>query len=243
MLVQPENNPVLLVLAGGFGTRLRTAVPSLPKALAPIDGVPFLELQIQSWIEQGISSFVFLLHHQAELIVGFLENNRTRLFNDSSFRYVVEQTPLDTGGSVANAVAHCQLKGDFLVANADTWLSNGIAQMLNVQSPAVALVERKDCGRFGRVEFEADDYVSRFSEKAGSCETGWINAGLSRLSSDLFDDWDGTPFSLERGLFQMLVSNHTLKGVKLDSDFIDIGIPDDYYKFINWNSQGQRSIL
>ncbi len=65
----------LLVLAGGFGTRLQSVVSQVPKALAPVVGVPFLHLQIEHWKSQGIRSFGFLLHHQAELIIGFLQSN------------------------------------------------------------------------------------------------------------------------------------------------------------------------
>ena len=67
----------LLVLAGGFGTRLRTAVTDVPKPLAPVGDVPFLQLQIEHWLDQGIREFTFLLHHQADQIVAFLKAQQT----------------------------------------------------------------------------------------------------------------------------------------------------------------------
>ena len=54
----------LLVLAGGFGTRLQSVVTAVPKALAPIGNVPFLHLQIAHWKSQGVNSFLFLLQYR-----------------------------------------------------------------------------------------------------------------------------------------------------------------------------------
>ena len=54
----------MLVLAGGFGTRLQSVLADFPKALAPVGQAPFLRFQLEHWITQGLRSFVFLLHSQ-----------------------------------------------------------------------------------------------------------------------------------------------------------------------------------
>ena len=61
----------LLVLAGGFGTRLRSVVSDVPKPLAPVMGQPYLRYMMDNWRAQGITRFTFLLHHQVELMTGF----------------------------------------------------------------------------------------------------------------------------------------------------------------------------
>ena len=53
----------LLVLAGGFGSRLRSVVSSVPKPLAPINGRPFLSFQMENWVSQGATDFIFLYRH------------------------------------------------------------------------------------------------------------------------------------------------------------------------------------
>ena len=63
----------LLILAGGFGTRLAEKINNLPKSLAPINGKPFLFYLIKSYLNQGITDFTFLLHYKSELIIEFLE--------------------------------------------------------------------------------------------------------------------------------------------------------------------------
>ena len=57
-----------VILAGGLGTRLRSAVPDLPKPMAPINGRPFLEHQLNYWIDQGIDHFVLSLGYRHEVI-------------------------------------------------------------------------------------------------------------------------------------------------------------------------------
>ncbi len=221
----------LLVLAGGFGTRLRTVVSDVPKALAPIGHIPFLQIQIDHWRMQGLTEFTFLLHHQAGQVVDFLESLKAGLLNGCQVDCLIEPTPMDTGGAVSHAVRELGLTGDFLVTNADTWLGGGVRELMESASPAMAVVNLSDVSRYGKVYFDHSNQVTAFVEKNGQHVSGWINAGLYRLSSALFKDWDGGPFSLERNLFLKLVQNHGLMAVPLQTDFIDIGVPDDYYHF------------
>jgi D-glycero-D-manno-heptose 1,7-bisphosphate phosphatase len=67
-----------VVLAGGFGTRLKTVITDVPKALAPIGDIPFLLLQLEHWLAQGLREFTFLLHHQADQIIAFFKLIRAR---------------------------------------------------------------------------------------------------------------------------------------------------------------------
>ena len=115
----------LMVLAGGFGTRLQTAVADVPKALAPIGDVPFLQLQLDHWLAQGLRGFTFLLHHQADQIIAFLQAHRFGLLKDCQVNWLIEPVPMDTGGAIAHAVKTLDLKDEFLVTNADTWLGGG----------------------------------------------------------------------------------------------------------------------
>lgn len=234
----------LLVLAGGFGTRLKAAIADVPKALAPIGNVSFLQLQIEHWIDQGIRDFTFLLHHQAEKIIAFLQTAQNNgLLKNAQVDWVVEPTPMDTGGAVAHVVKELELEGDFLLTNADTWLGHGIREMIQSVAPTMAVVNLPNVSRYGQVHFDQKNVVTTFSEKNSNGSAGWINAGLCHLSADLFNDWDGQPFSLERDLFTRLVKNQNLKAVALRTDFIDIGVPDDYHRFCDWAAAGRQTPL
>jgi D-glycero-alpha-D-manno-heptose 1-phosphate guanylyltransferase len=235
----------LLVLAGGFGTRLQSVVSEVPKALAPVGSVPFLHLQIEHWKSQGIRSFAFLLHHKADLILGFLqEEQKIGVLKNCEVQCLVEPMPMDTGGAVAYAVEQLGLTGNFLVTNADTWIGTSISNMMQEKVPAMAVVELSDAARYGRVQFDVQHCVIAFQEKSSeSQESGWINAGMCQLNAASFKEWDHLPFSLERVTFPEMVARRELKAVALQGEFIDIGVPDDYYRFCRWIAANRKGTL
>jgi len=230
----------LLVLAGGFGTRLKTTIPEVPKALAPTGEVPFLQLQLEHWLSQGLREFIFLLHHQADQIISFLKAQQGMLPNDCQIDWIIEPTPLDTGGALAHAVKALGIKDDFLMTNADTWLGSGIVEMTQSAAPAMAVVLLADVSRYGQVHLDQSNHVTAFAEKNAKSGAGWINAGLCHLSAGMFKDWGGQPFSLERELLVTLVQNHSLTAVPLQTDFIDIGVPAEYHRFCRWVEAGRQ---
>ena len=233
----------LLVLAGGFGTRLKTVITDVPKALAPIGDVPFLQLQLEHWLAQGLHEFTFLLHYQADRIIAFLQAHQFGLLKDCQVDWLIEPVPLDTGGAIAHAVKTLDLKDDFLMTNADTWLGGGIFDLMQTAAPAMAVVNLADVSRYGQVHFDHAQRVTAFAEKNGQSAAGWINAGLCHLNADLFKNWDGQRFSLERKVFATLLQNRRLTAVPLQTDFIDIGVPADYHRFCRWVATGRQSQL
>ncbi len=233
----------LLVLAGGFGTRLRSVVSEVPKPLAPVHDRPFLHHLIECWIEQGIKQFIFLLHHQVESIEAFLKLQQTEgCLRGCEVRTLTEPEPLGTGGAVAYAVQQLRIKESFLVANADTWLGSGIEEVLKASAPAMAVVHVENSERYGSVVVEQSKVVE-FKEKQSSLGPAWINAGLYQLHADLFREWSGEAFGLEREMFPRLVSAGQLTAVPLETDFIDIGIPKDYFRFCHWVESGKVGVL
>jgi NDP-sugar pyrophosphorylase family protein len=233
----------LLVLAGGFGTRLRAAVADVPKPLAPIHGRPFLEFQIAHWIKQRVTSMTFLLYYEAEKIQSFLDAmQREAARGGCRLRSVVEPSPLGTGGAIAHAVRRLELSGTFIVANADTWLGGGVQDVSQSASPAVAVVAVEDVSRYGSVRLRGDRVVE-FTEKSSNTGRKWINGGLYHLHADLFRDWDGKSYSLERELLPKLSSDGRLWAVRLQTDFVDIGVPEDYFRFCRWIDSGRVAAL
>ena len=224
----------LLVLAGGFGTRLRAAVSEVPKPLAPVMNRPYLAYLIDSWLVQGVTSLTFLLHHQSGMIEEFLAAlQKEGRAPGCKLQTLIEPQALGTGGAVAYAVQQFKINDYFLVTNADTWLGTGIASVAGAESPAMAVVHVGYTERYGHVRILTNK-IDYFEEKQDSSGPGWINAGLYHLHAELFRHWDGLPFSLERELFPELVKAEQLTAVSLETDFIDIGIPEDYFRFCSW---------
>ena len=230
----------LFVLAGGFGTRLRSLVADVPKPLAPVHDRPFIAHLITHWAKQGVTDFVFLLHyeaHQIELVLQQLADDPK--FSGVHFRTVVENKPLGTGGAVLNAIAYLEMTDSFLVVNADTWLGSGMEILSRSLPCSLAAVKVPNTQRYGSLSFKGAK-INRFEEKANSSGAGYVNSGLYHLLPEIFDGFEaGAKFSLEEDVFPELVSREKLGFVKLETSFIDIGIPKDYLKFCNWIKLGR----
>jgi len=233
----------MLVLAGGFGTRLRGTVRDVPKPLAPINGIPLLQLQLQHWINQGQRNFIFLLHYQAELIIKLLDK-QSKYFGDAiSIDWIVEEKALGTGGSVANAIHEFGLEGSVLIANADTWLDGGLQEIINSSSAVLGVINVKNTKRYGTVILNDAYYVTGFFEKRINSSIGtegMINAGLYKLPTFFFEGDYKLAFSLENEILPQISSSGLLKAEILEGAFFDIGIPEDYYKFCDWHRRNKR---
>jgi D-glycero-alpha-D-manno-heptose 1-phosphate guanylyltransferase len=221
----------LIVLAGGFGTRLHSVLKGLPKPLADINGTPFLQHLFENWRKQGFNDFVLSLHYEAEKIIEFVESLKETILKDSNIRYITEQKPMGTGGAIAYLINETELAEVFFVANADTWIENGYESLNQTQGNIIGMVEVNDTSRYGSVHIDANNIITHFVEKNDRHEKGFINAGIYKLSKSLFDKWDGKPFSLEQDFFPTLVNQKLLFGKVMKTDFIDIGVPEDYYAF------------
>ena len=175
-----------IVLAGGFGSRLKQIVPDLPKPMAPIAGRPFLEILLTALARKGFSSVVLSLGFMADKIVAHFGDR----YAGMELVYEVEQQPLGTGGAIRVALARCASDHVF-VFNGDTYLDLEVDDLENLwqRSRRPVIVEREvpDTARFGRVEMNGGQ-VTAFLEK-GMAGTGLINAGcyvLPRRALDAF---------------------------------------------------------
>ncbi|MBO7411049.1 MAG: NTP transferase domain-containing protein, partial [Ottowia sp.] len=113
-----------IVLAGGFGTRLRQIVSDVPKPMAPVAGRPFLEILLGSLAQKGFSRAVLSLGFMAEKISGHFGAH----FKGLNLSYVVEDAPLGTGGAIRLATTACAQEHVF-VFNGDTYLDLQVEQL------------------------------------------------------------------------------------------------------------------
>ena len=114
-----------VILAGGYGTRLRQVVADVPKPMAPIAGRPFLEIQLEFLARQGVGHAVLAVGYLGHVIVGHFGDR----FAGIELSYAVEDSPLGTGGAIQKALRLC--RGDrAVVLNGDTYLDGDLAAML-----------------------------------------------------------------------------------------------------------------
>jgi D-glycero-alpha-D-manno-heptose 1-phosphate guanylyltransferase len=216
-----------VVLAGGLGTRLRAAVPDVPKCMAPVAGLPFLSYVVNTLRLQGIERFVFSLGYKAEVIENFLKTAYPTL----RYSTVVENEPLGTGGAIKLSLTQCET-ADVLVVNGDTlfkidlWAFEKVHRENNSEC-TLALKPMQRFDRYGVVETEGA-LVRSFSEKK-FYQKGMINGGSYIINKQLFIQRDlPQKFSFETEYLQRFASERKFFGSVQDGYFIDIGIPEDY---------------
>lgn len=224
-----------IILAGGLGTRLRTAVPSLPKCLAPIAGQPFLRWQLESLAQRGVEHFVLSLGSGYSQVLEAIQDSWAK---ELKIECVIEDKALGTGGATRFAMVQSNLN-EALIVNGDTFLGGSLDEMFapldieNGELMRLAVVHVQDRSRFGGIEISQENYVINFLEK-GQAGPGQINAGLYRIDIKAFADQLSSAFSLETVVMPRLVANRSLQARELAGPFIDIGVPDDYYLFKNF---------
>jgi NDP-sugar pyrophosphorylase family protein len=229
-------NKPIIVLAGGFGTRLQSVLNGLPKPLADINGTPFLFYLIQNWINKGFNQFILSLHYEANQIIDFIESQK-EAFKDCNIRYIIEPKPMGTGGAISYVLNNIQIEDNFFVTNADTWIEHGYSLLNEVEQNVIGIVEVDDIRRFGSVLMDENGFISKFNEKNNIRGKGFINAGIYKLSKSDFENWDGQPYSIEKDLFLKLVEKKNIKAIKINTNFLDIGVPEDYFKFCKLKSK------
>jgi D-glycero-alpha-D-manno-heptose 1-phosphate guanylyltransferase len=217
-----------IILAGGLGTRLRSAVPDLPKCMAPVNGKPFLHYVISYFQQQGIERFIFSLGYKHDVIEEYI-NVQCSMLN---VQYSNEKEPLGTGGAIRLACE--KVTGNAVaVLNGDTLFKVQLKQMFMFHNQCgadctVALKPMKQFNRYGVVELNRNGSIISFKEKQWYDE-GLINGGVYILNSKKFLQ-ENLPdkFSFENDYLEKYYQRGMIYGIVQDEYFIDIGIPEDY---------------
>ena len=215
-----------VVLAGGMGTRLRSAVPDLPKCMAPVAERPFLAWLIDDLEGAGFDHAILSLGYRHEVIEAWAAARQGRARIDC----VVEREPLGTGGGVRLALQQAT-EPEVFILNGDTYFGVDYAAMraFHRQHGAVATLALKpmhDFDRYGEVSCDPEGRITAFREKR-PCASGLINGGVYLLQRGALADLPDK-FSLERDFFEPLSGTGSLAGFRSEGYFIDIGIPADY---------------
>lgn len=217
-----------IILAGGLGTRLRTAVPDVPKCMAPVAGRPFLSYVIDYFIKQGIEKFVFSIGYKHEVIEDYL----AAVYNKLNYSTSVEEEPLGTGGAIHTA-CNIATSEDVLILNGDTFFEVDVDALSSFHLAknaecTIALKEMHNTDRYGVVETDTSGRIISFKEKK-FYETSVINGGVYALNRERFlQEQFPQKFSFEKDYFERYYRDKQIFGVKQDGYFIDIGIPGDF---------------
>jgi D-glycero-alpha-D-manno-heptose 1-phosphate guanylyltransferase len=218
-----------VILAGGLGTRLRDVVSDLPKVMAPVNGRPFIDYQIDFLKRQKIKWIKLSLGYKHEEVVEHVFHS---LRTDIMIDFSIEDEPMGTGGALWMAL--CEDHEPVFVLNGDSFFEVDLKVMWHIwktQKPdmVMALKALPDVSRYGSVTLDNNQRVISFEEKGANKGAGLINGGVYLFHPDWFmTKVKQHKFSFEKDILEPAVSTDKIVGVVFDRYFIDIGVPDDY---------------
>ena len=219
-----------IILAGGFGTRLRPLTYTRAKSLLPILNKPMVSYLI-STLPQEVEKVILAVNYKNDQIEKYFKNNnfgKEIIVND-------EPKPLGTGGAVKFAEKH--ITGPFFVLNSDTICSLNLNDMIEFHKKnqafcTISLWPVENVSEFGVVDIKEDGNVIRFVEKPKpeDAPSNLINAGAYFLKPKVLDYIQtGRLVSMEKEIFPRII-NDTGKfyGFEFKGYWIDVGRIQSY---------------
>ncbi|HRT37636.1 MAG TPA: sugar phosphate nucleotidyltransferase [Caldisericia bacterium] len=197
-----------VILAGGFGTRLRPLTINIPKPMVPIANKPILHHIIKLLKKNGIKDLIIILYYQPELIKDYFKDGEKFGVN---IKYIISDEDLGTCG--ATALAKDYLKDDFLVISGDVLTDFNLSEIINFHLKkksiaTITLTRVSNPLQYGIVITNEDGKIVRFLEKPswGEVFSDTINTGIYILNPKIFDFVpEKKEFDFSKNLFPLLL--------------------------------------
>lgn len=247
-----------VILAGGLGTRLKSVVNDRPKPMALVNEKPFLEYVLEELKKNGITDIIFAVGYKGSMVEDYFgDGSRFHL----KIQYSYEDGQLGTAGAIKNAAKLIKGKSFYVLNGDTYYkIDYGKLAELNEKNNSImTLVLRRveDISRYGRAVLTGDR-LTAFNEKADSQlkqnlnnhskkkgkkksqnskqashkVAGTINGGIYYMTTQIFDYIPDGKVSLENEVIpELLKQDCYISGIVNEGYFIDIGIPEDYFKF------------
>jgi len=228
VLRPPKKDNAVVLMAGGFGTRLRPLTNERPKPLLHVGDRPILEHILTTFIEHGFHHFYISVHYKAEMIKEY--------FGDGSrlgvqIHYLEEEEPLGTAGCLTR-LPDAALRAPVLIMNGDILTKVDFAALLNFHlSEAVAATL---CVRsyelqipFGVVELEAHR-LKHIEEKP--VLNYFVSAGIYVFNPSVIRNLDRVPVDIPEVLSALKAEGADVGVFPLHEYWLDIGRMDDFHQ-------------
>jgi NDP-mannose synthase len=217
-----------VILAGGKGVRLHPFTVVFPKPLVPLGDRPVIEVLIQRLIAFGITDITLTLGHLAELIKAYFQH-RPQLMAQASLRYVDEEEPTGTAGSLASVRG---LDETFLVMNGDllTDLDFDLLVSFHRREGAaltIATNQRRVKVDFGVLESDSNSRVIGYNEKP---ELSYdVSMGIYVYEPSVLKFIaPGKYLDFPDLVLKLIAAGEKVCAMPCDCLWLDIGRPDDY---------------
>jgi N-acetyl-alpha-D-muramate 1-phosphate uridylyltransferase len=232
-----------MVLAAGFGTRMRPITDRIPKPLVRLAGRPLIDHVLDRLAEAGIKRAVVNVHHFADQVEEHLDGRDPPQIILSDEREAI----LETGGGVFRALPHFG-GSPFLVHNSDSvWREtrrSNLRLLMEAWDPgrmaALLLLANRDSsiGYEGRGDFHLAS-SGNLTRRRASEVSPHVFAGVSILKPELFSAIADRTFSLNV-IFDRAIARDGLYGVELDGVWMHVGTPQTLLEAESYLNEGKR---
>jgi dTDP-glucose pyrophosphorylase len=226
----PARSNLMVIMAGGMGTRLRPFTENCPKPLVPVAGKPMLEHIIKRSRKEGFSNFVLAIHYLGHMIEDYFGNgDRLGVRID----YLREDRPLGTAGALSLLEPRPDVP--FVVTNGDVLTDIRYGELLDFhirQAAAATMAVRLHEWQhpFGVVQTSGVEIVG-FEEKPVT--RSHINAGVYVLSPDSLNALSPSVRCDMPGLFERLQDQgQRTVAYPMHEPWLDVGRPDNLHQAI-----------
>jgi glucose-1-phosphate cytidylyltransferase len=171
----------VVILAGGFGTRLSEETDLIPKPMVRIGNIPILQHIMNYYSEFGHRDFVVALGYKAEVIVDYFATTM-----NSEFNINLVDTGLDTSTGGRIKMLENELHDEFMLTYGDGLSNVNIEDLLNHHrkfGKIATVTAVRPPARFGTIEI-TNGVVTKFAEKDPQ-DAGWINGGFFCLNKKI----------------------------------------------------------
>lgn len=206
----------VIILAGGFGTRISEYTDVVPKPMVPIGGKPIVWHIMNTFSEFNHTDFYLALGYKAEVIKDYFLNYRSlnedftvnlldgKITSHQNHSKDWRVTLVDTGDNTMTGGRVKRMKefiGDepCMITYGDGLANVNLNELLdfhNNHKKMVTLTAVRPSARFGELDLDNDKVIS-FQEKP-QLHQGWINGGYFIVNPEFFDFIDGDSTMLER---------------------------------------------
>lgn len=220
-------NSKVVLMAGGFGTRLGPVAKILPKPLIPINGKPVIEHIINNFSVQGVKDFTISIHYKGKLLKAYFDE----LNPSYSIKYIEEKKPLGSVGCLS--LIKKKLRDDFFLINCDTIIKTDLKKILEFHKKnrfdlTITVVRKNFSVPYGVCESNLNFELNKLQEKPKF--NFLVNTGLYVISPHILKDLPNNKF-FEMNTF---IDKLKKKGKKVgiftiaNNSWIDVGQWDKY---------------
>jgi len=217
--------PAVVILLGGYATRLYPVTKSVPKAMLPVAGKPFIAHQLALLKKKGITQVVLCSGYLSKQIEDFVGNGAG--FGLSAVFSLDGDKLLGTGGAIKKALP--LLGEEFFVMYGDSYLNidfKAVSDFFLSTKAKGLMTVFKNKGKWDRsnIVFKHGKIIN-YDKKESAKEMEYIDFGLSMLRKSAFDECGNEEVFDMAALYKALVEKGQMLGYEVKNRFYEIGSP------------------